>query len=140
VENGNGVREPSALAESASLNKISKSNLRWILFGLWSAGGTKERMCEIDRSLTPFLLFPLFLGSLDGTIVATLLTPIGSYFNKSHQSSYIGSVYLLSACCFTPLYGRLSDVFGRKGAMILAYGLFGSPTALRFVRKCDYSL
>jgi hypothetical protein len=37
--------------------------------------------------------------------VATLMTPIGSYFNKSNQSSYIGTSYLLSVCCFTPLYG-----------------------------------
>ena len=40
-----------------------------------------------------------------GTIVATLLSPIGSYFNESNRSSYIGTSYLLSVCCFTPLYG-----------------------------------
>jgi hypothetical protein len=40
-----------------------------------------------------------------GTIVATLLTPIGSDFNKSNQASYIGTSYLLSLCRFTPLYG-----------------------------------
>lgn len=79
-----------------------------------------------------------------GTVVATLLTPIGSYFNKSNQASYIGTSYLLSVCCFTPLYGkatilikesihgilnsfigRLSDVLGRKGAMLLGLALFG---------------
>jgi MFS family permease len=80
-----------------------------------------------------------------GTVVATLLAPIGSYFNKSNQSSYIGTSYLLSVCCFTPLYGkrtkssrrsgnaaisdatlgRLSDILGRKGAMLLALFLFG---------------
>ena len=40
-----------------------------------------------------------------GTIVATLMMPIGNYFNKSNQASYIGTSYLLSMCCFTPLYG-----------------------------------
>jgi hypothetical protein len=44
-----------------------------------------------------------------GTVVATLLTPIGSYFRKSDQVAYLGTSYLLSVCCFTPLYGRLSD-------------------------------
>ena len=43
-----------------------------------------------------------------GTIVATLLTPIGSYFERSNQASYIGTSYLLSVCCFTPLYGEIS--------------------------------
>ncbi|EEB95924.1 hypothetical protein MPER_05031, partial [Moniliophthora perniciosa FA553] len=89
------------------LNKFSKGDACWILAGLWSA---------------------VFLGALDGTVVATLLTPIGSYFNKSNQASYIGTSYLLSVCCFTPLYGRLSDILGRKGAMLLALTLFGSGT------------
>ncbi|EMD40562.1 hypothetical protein CERSUDRAFT_111161 [Gelatoporia subvermispora B] len=90
-------------------NKISGYDLTWVLAGLWSA---------------------VFLGALDGTIVATLLSPIGSYFNESNRSSYIGTSYLLSVCCFTPLYGRLSDILGRKGAMLLALSLFGSGTLL----------
>jgi MFS family permease len=66
----------------------------------------------------------VFLGAMDGTVVATLLTPIGSDFNKSNQVSYLGTSYLLAMCCFTPIYGRLSDIFGRKAAMLLAMFLF----------------
>ncbi|PCH41423.1 vacuolar amino acid permease [Wolfiporia cocos MD-104 SS10] len=94
---------------SPPLNKVSGADLAWVLAGLWSA---------------------VFLGALDGTIVATLLAPIGSYFNESNRSSYIGTSYLLSVCCFTPLYGRLSDILGRKGAMLLALSLFGTGTFL----------
>ncbi|KAJ7507587.1 major facilitator superfamily domain-containing protein [Mycena galericulata] len=90
------------------LNNFSSTDVAWILAGLWSA---------------------VFLGAL-GTVVATLLTPIGSDFNKSNQASYIGTSYLLSLCCFTPLYGRLADILGRKGAMLLALFLFGSGTML----------
>jgi MFS family permease len=46
--------------------------------------------------------------------VATLQLPIGDYFQQAHIASYIGTSYLLSVCCFTPLYGRLSDTLGRK--------------------------
>jgi hypothetical protein len=70
-----------------------------------------------------------------GTIVATLQQPIANYFGQSHKASYIGTSYLLSVCCFTPLYGsysdlcrgfdksksslgRFSDILGRKGAMV----------------------
>ncbi|OSC99177.1 MFS general substrate transporter [Trametes coccinea BRFM310] len=94
-------------ADPPVLNKVSRSDLMWVLAGLWSA---------------------VFLGALDGTIVATLLSPIGSYFNESNRSSYIGTSYLLSVCCFTPLYGRLSDILGRKGAMLLALSFFGLGT------------
>ncbi|KDQ16462.1 hypothetical protein BOTBODRAFT_249453 [Botryobasidium botryosum FD-172 SS1] len=87
----------------------SARDVRWALAGLWSA---------------------VFLGAFDGTIVATLLAPIGSDFNKAHQASYLGTSYLLSVCCFTPLYGRLSDILGRKGAMLLALSLFTIGTVL----------
>ncbi|KAF8305810.1 vacuolar amino acid permease [Cantharellus anzutake] len=85
------------------------SQKAWILFALWSA---------------------VFLGALDGTIVATLVAPIGSYFQKAHQASHLGTAYLLSVCCFTPLYGRLSDILGRKGAMLVALTFFGAGTFL----------
>jgi len=91
------------------VNRFSKTDLYWILAGLWSG---------------------VLLGAFDGTVVATLLSPIGSEFKASHQSSYIGTAYLLSVCCFTPLYGRLADILGRKGAMLLALSLFGSGTIL----------
>ncbi|PSR73635.1 hypothetical protein PHLCEN_2v10554 [Hermanssonia centrifuga] len=103
------LTSPSSPVDFTPFNKVSKTDLAWVLAGLWSA---------------------VFLGALDGTIVATLLAPIGSYFNESNRSSYIGTSYLLSVCCFTPLYGRLSDILGRKGAMLLALSLFGVGTLL----------
>ncbi|CAE6521165.1 unnamed protein product [Rhizoctonia solani] len=103
-----GTSTPSVVKPS-DINNPSRTDLIWILAGLWSA---------------------VFLGALDTTIVATLVSPIGSYFQKSHQASYLGTSYLLSVCCFTPLYGRLSDIMGRKGAMLLALSLFGIGTLL----------
>ncbi|KAJ3988110.1 major facilitator superfamily domain-containing protein [Lentinula detonsa] len=112
LDNANCTSDTSTLAEPENtepppLNNFSRLDTCWILAGLWSA---------------------VFLGALDGTVVATLLSPIGSHFNRLNQSSYIGTSYLLSVCCFTPLYGRLSDILGRKGAMLLALTLFGSGT------------
>ncbi|KAI0003006.1 vacuolar amino acid permease [Russula compacta] len=104
----NDAREhPSSDSPDPEVFRASKADLIWILAGLWSA---------------------VFLGALDGTIVATLITPIGNYFNKSNQASYIGTSYLLSVCCFTPLYGRLADILGRRGAMLLGLTLFGTGT------------
>ena len=97
-----GTSTPSIVKKP--IKQTSRKDLLWVLGGLWSA---------------------VFLGALDTTIVATLLSPIGSHFEKSHQASYLGTSYLLSVCCFTPLYGRLSDILGRKGAMLLGLSLFG---------------
>ncbi|KAG8878330.1 hypothetical protein FRB98_006278 [Tulasnella sp. 332] len=95
---------PSSTPVDKPLNDPSSVQLALIFSALWAA---------------------VFLGALDTTIVATLLASIGSYFNRAHQASYLGSAYLLSVCCFTPLYGRLSDIMGRKGAMQLGLSLFG---------------
>ncbi|KAG9096756.1 hypothetical protein FS749_007798 [Ceratobasidium sp. UAMH 11750] len=103
-----GTSTPS-LTKPSAINNPSRTDLLWVLGGLWSA---------------------VFLGALDTTLVATLLSPIGSVFQKSHQASYLGTSYLLSVCCFTPLYGRLSDILGRKGALLLALSLFGLGTLL----------
>ncbi|KAG9008913.1 hypothetical protein FRB95_002195 [Tulasnella sp. JGI-2019a] len=100
---------PGATPVPKPLNDPSSIRLVLIVVSLWSA---------------------VFLGALDTTIVATLLASIGSHFNRAHQASYLGSSYLLSVCCFTPLYGRLSDIIGRKGAMLLGLSLFGGGTIL----------
>ncbi|ORX39938.1 multidrug resistance protein fnx1 [Kockovaella imperatae] len=70
-----------------------------------------------------------FFVSLDSTLVATLLTPIGSFFQVSNQAQWIGTSYLLSLCCFTPIYGRLSDLLGRKTALCIGLTLFVLGTA-----------
>ncbi|KAG8935126.1 hypothetical protein FRC02_008477, partial [Tulasnella sp. 418] len=53
-----------------------------------------------------------------------------SYFDEAHLASYIGTSYLLSSCCFTPLYGKASDIVGRKTAFLVALTLFTCGTAL----------
>lgn len=73
---------------------------------------------------------PVLVASLDSTIVATLVGSVSSSFNKSEQSSWLGTSYLLSVCCFTPIYGRLCDIMGRKYAMLLALTFFSIGTLL----------
>lgn len=121
-----GDGEPSPAKKPS--NDVSKGDLAWVLAGLWSAVFLGALDGSSDANLAP--VQAELSHAFAGTIVATLLTPIGSYFNKSNQASYIGTSYLLSVCCFTPLYGRLSDILGRKGAMLLALSLFGGLCSL----------
>ncbi|KAF7300254.1 MFS drug transporter [Mycena kentingensis (nom. inval.)] len=77
-------------------------------------------------------ILPIFLGlalcvvvsSLDSVIVATALPTISSSFQAGSLISWVPSAYLLTSTCFQPLYGRFSDIFGRKAALALAMGLF----------------
>ena len=56
----------------------------------------------------------VLLSFLDQTIVATALPTISSYFNSGKQSSWVATAYLVSSTAASPLYGRFSDIFGRK--------------------------
>lgn len=71
-----------------------------------------------------------FLSAFDSTVIATLLADIGSSFQAFHLASWLGTAYLLSLCCFTPFYGRLADLLGRKNTQLLAVAIFTLGTAL----------
>ncbi|KAJ7220238.1 MFS general substrate transporter [Mycena pura] len=72
----------------------------------------------------------IFISSVDSTIVATLISTIGSSLESMQLSSWIGTSYLLSFCAFTPLYGRLANIFGRRPSVLFAGTLFGGGTVL----------
>lgn len=62
--------------------------------------------------------------------VATLISDVSSSFKESNQAGLLGTSYLLSTATFTPLYGRLADIIGRRAALLIALTLFTSGTAL----------
>ncbi|ORY86742.1 major facilitator superfamily domain-containing protein [Leucosporidium creatinivorum] len=72
----------------------------------------------------------VFLSAIDMTITATLVQPIAASFHASHESSWLGTSFLLANITFTPLYGRLCDIIGRRAANASAIFLFTFGTAL----------
>ncbi|KAF9346892.1 hypothetical protein BGX26_001611 [Mortierella sp. AD094] len=65
-----------------------------------------------------------FLGSMDISIIATALPRIASDFDAQTQMSWVATAYLLAYTAFQPMYGRFSDIFGRKQMYLLASVLF----------------
>lgn len=55
-----------------------------------------------------------FLAALDQTIVATALPTIVEKLGGGKQYSWVGSAYLLAAAALSPVFGKLSDLIGRK--------------------------
>lgn len=66
-----------------------------------------------------------FLSSLDGTIVANIMNKVAEEFQESDQKQWIATSYLLTNTAFQPLYGKLSDLTGRKFAVLTAHFFFG---------------
>ncbi|KAG2183566.1 hypothetical protein INT43_006572 [Umbelopsis isabellina] len=64
------------------------------------------------------------------TGVSTALPRIASEFESLYQISWVGTSYLLTSTAFQPLYGRLSDIFGRKPMLLFALISFLIGSAL----------
>ncbi|KAF9257929.1 MFS general substrate transporter [Marasmius fiardii PR-910] len=95
---------------------------------------SKEALQLTDQTnLLPFkqVVF-VFLGlsvcvvvsAFDSVIVATALSTISSTFHAGSVISWVPSAYLLTSTAFQPLYGRMSDIFGRKSAICTAMAVF----------------
>ncbi|KAI0366692.1 MFS general substrate transporter [Pilatotrama ljubarskyi] len=66
----------------------------------------------------------ILVSCLDSTIVATALPTISAAFNAGSVVSWVPSAYFLTSTAFQPVYGRFSDIFGRKAALCMAMGIF----------------
>ncbi|KAI1798808.1 MFS general substrate transporter [Daldinia bambusicola] len=56
----------------------------------------------------------VFLYGFDGTITAATYAVISSEFDATNTASWLTTSYLITSTAFQPLYGRVSDIFGRR--------------------------
>jgi EmrB/QacA subfamily drug resistance transporter len=82
----------------------------------------------------------LLLGSLDQTIVTTALTRISEDFHRTDLYSWVVTAYLLTSTASTPLYGKISDQFGRKRIFQTAIVIFLIGSALSGLSQNMYQL
>lgn len=67
----------------------------------------------------------IYLAAADQTLIVTSYGKIGSDLNALNLTSWIATSYFLTLSSCQPLYGKLSDIFGRKHALLSAYLIFG---------------
>jgi len=70
------------------------------------------------------VLLTMFLAALDQTVVGTALPRIVTDLNGASLYAWVVSSYLLSSTVTVPIYGKFSDVFGRKVMLIIGVCLF----------------
>jgi EmrB/QacA subfamily drug resistance transporter len=66
------------------------------------------------------MLLPIFMGSLDQTIVASALPIIGRDLGDAHELPWLITAYLLASTAMIPLYGKIADIRGRAFALRVA--------------------
>ncbi|MEK0082891.1 MDR family MFS transporter [Benzoatithermus flavus] len=76
------------------------------------------------RSIMLGIMLAMFLGALDQTIVATALPTIGRELGDVEHLPWVVTAYLLSSTAVTPLYGKLSDIHGRRRMMLVSVATF----------------
>ncbi|MEP6697382.1 MAG: MDR family MFS transporter [Pseudonocardiales bacterium] len=70
------------------------------------------------------LMLGVLLAALDQTIVATALPRIVGDFKALEHLSWVVTAYLLTSTASTPLYGKISDLYGRKPVFQFAIVVF----------------
>ncbi|OZJ04794.1 hypothetical protein BZG36_01875 [Bifiguratus adelaidae] len=96
-----------------------------------AAIGPAHPMPKKQRLIVFFgLSLCIFLGALDQTIVSTALSQIVSDLHGFDKIAWIGAAYTLSFSSTQIIFGKLSDIFGRKMMMFVALVIFMSGSAL----------
>ena len=76
------------------------------------------------------VLLGMFLAALDQTIVGPVLPKIIGELNGSDYYTWAVTIYLLTSTVTVPIYGKLSDLYGRKPIFMAGIGLFLVGSAL----------
>ncbi|MCP4615878.1 MAG: MFS transporter [Bradyrhizobium sp.] len=76
------------------------------------------------RTILMSLLLTMFLAALEQTIVATALPTLGRQFGDVSNLSWVITAYLLASTAVAPVFGTLSDIYGRRVMVIISLSLF----------------
>lgn len=86
------------------------------------------------------LMSGMFLAALDQTIVATSIRTIADDLQGLSLQAWATTAYLITATISTPLYGKLSDIYGRRPFFLVAITIFVIGSALSGLSQTMYQL
>ena len=70
------------------------------------------------------LMAGMFISALDQTIVGTSMRTIADDLDGLSLQAWVTTAYLITSTIATPIYGKLSDIFGRRPLFLIAIGIF----------------
>lgn len=82
-------------------------------------------MTDTQRRVTVLaLLLAMAMGAIEITVVSTTMPTVVHELGNVSLYSWVFTSYLLASTATMPVYGRLSDLYGRKPMMLIGFGLF----------------
>jgi MFS family permease len=91
-----------------------------------ATGFTHEQILRVIFGI----LLCILLGAVDQTVVVPAVPAIAAELRGFGHLSWIVSAYLLTSTAATPIYGRLSDLYGRRALLLPAIGVFAAASVL----------
>lgn len=76
------------------------------------------------RAITGGVMLAMFLAALDATVVSTAMPTVIAQLGGFEVYSWVFSAYMLTSTVTVPIWGKLSDLYGRKRFFLLGIGLF----------------
>ncbi|HET8986581.1 MAG TPA: MFS transporter, partial [Trueperaceae bacterium] len=90
-----------------------------------TAANASRTVSARERNVTLAALMVVFLlGALDQTIVSTAMPRIIEQLNGLNLYTWVTTAYLLASTVMVPIYGKLSDIYGRKPILVFGVSLF----------------
>jgi EmrB/QacA subfamily drug resistance transporter len=76
------------------------------------------------RLIVICMMLPVFLGSIDQSILASALPTIGRSLGEVHNLPWLITAFLIASTALTPLYGKFADIHGRRAAMLIGITVY----------------
>jgi EmrB/QacA subfamily drug resistance transporter len=86
------------------------------------------------------LILGMFLAALDQTIVSTAIKTIGNDLDDLSAQAWVTTAFLITSTIAAPLFGKMSDIYGRKRLFMIAIVIFVIGSALCGLSQSMYEL
>ncbi|KAL1968141.1 hypothetical protein VTN77DRAFT_2272 [Rasamsonia byssochlamydoides] len=128
----------SASSSYGSLNKISSTDDATLVDTDTERAITPKTVTKDDSvplssnvwSIISVLLLGEFVANADTSLVFASAVRISSEFSALQDANWLSTAYNLGVCAVQPMYGKLSDIYGRKLVLLVAYFLFAAGCIL----------
>jgi EmrB/QacA subfamily drug resistance transporter len=108
--------------------------------GVATADESQELSHRQILTILSGLMMGMFLAALDQTIVATSIRTIADDLHGLSIQAWATTAYLITATISTPLYGKLSDLYGRRPLFLAAISIFVVGSILSGLAQTMYQL
>jgi MFS family permease len=93
-------------------------------FGVADQADQRPLTHREKRLIVISMMLPVFLGSVDQSILASALPTIGRSLGEVHNLPWLITAFLIASTALTPLYGKFADIHGRRATMLIGLCIY----------------